>query len=46
LLEDPAAARRMGLAARRRIDTEFALSIVVDRYVELYHRMIDGSWPE
>jgi glycosyltransferase involved in cell wall biosynthesis len=46
LLEDPAAARQMGLAARRRIDEEFALAIVVDRYIELYRRMIDGSWPE
>jgi glycosyltransferase involved in cell wall biosynthesis len=46
LLEDPTAARRMGQAARRRIDEEFALSIVVDRYIALYSRMIDGSWLE
>jgi len=46
LLEDPCAGRRLGLAARRRIDEEFALNVVVDRYVELYRRMIDGAWPE
>ena len=45
LLDDPAAARRMGAAARQRIDEEFALSVVVDRYVELYRRMIAGTWP-
>jgi glycosyltransferase involved in cell wall biosynthesis len=46
LLEDPPASRQMGLAARRRIDGEFALAIVVDRYVELYRKMIAGCWPE
>jgi glycosyltransferase involved in cell wall biosynthesis len=45
LLEDPAAARRLGAAARRRIDEEFALSVVVDRYVDLYRRLIAGTWP-
>jgi len=45
LLEDPALARRLGAAARRRIDQEFALNVVVDRYVALYRRMIDGEWP-
>jgi glycosyltransferase involved in cell wall biosynthesis len=45
LLEDPDRARRLGEAARRRIDQEFALNVVVDRYVELYRRMIEGSWP-
>jgi glycosyltransferase involved in cell wall biosynthesis len=45
LLENPCEARRMGDAARRRVDHEFALNVVVDRYVELYRRMIAGSWP-
>ena len=45
LLDDPAHARNLGAAARRRIDEEFALSVVVDRYVELYRRMLAGSWP-
>jgi glycosyltransferase involved in cell wall biosynthesis len=44
-LENPEAARRLGEAARRRIDEEFALPIVVDRYVDLYRKMIAGSWP-
>ena len=45
LLADPAMARRLGEAARRRIDEEFALPVVVDRYVNLYRRMIAGEWP-
>jgi glycosyltransferase involved in cell wall biosynthesis len=45
LLDNPPEARRMGEAARRRIDLEFALHVVVDRYLELYRRMIAGSWP-
>ncbi len=45
LLDDPAAAQRMGAAARRRIDEEFALPVVVDRYLALYRRMIAGTWP-
>ena len=45
LLDNPSEATRLGLAARRRIDEEFALSVVVDRYVELYRRMIAGTWP-
>ena len=45
LLEDPDGAGRLGSAARRRIDEEFSLSVVVARYLELYRRMIDGSWP-
>jgi glycosyltransferase involved in cell wall biosynthesis len=45
LLEAPGEAQRLGVAARRRIDEEFALDVVVERYVELYRRMIDGSWP-
>jgi glycosyltransferase involved in cell wall biosynthesis len=45
LLADTAKARRLGDAARQRIDEEFALPVVVDRYVELYRKMIAGSWP-
>ena len=45
LLDDPSHAQRLGAAARRRIDQEFALSVVVDRYVDLYRRMLAGSWP-
>ncbi len=45
LVEDPVEARRLGEAARRRIDEEFALPVVVDLYVGLYRRMIAGTWP-
>lgn len=45
LLENPEEARRLGAAARQRIDQEFAHSVVVDRYLELYHAMIAGDWP-
>jgi glycosyltransferase involved in cell wall biosynthesis len=45
VLDDPAMARSLGRAARARIETEFALPVVVDRYVEIYRRMLAGSWP-
>jgi L-malate glycosyltransferase len=38
-------ARRLGDAARGTIDEAFALPVVVDRYVDLYRRMIAGTWP-
>jgi L-malate glycosyltransferase len=45
LLGNSETARRLGDAARRRIDDEYALPVVVDRYVDLYRKMMDGSWP-
>ena len=45
LVENPAEAQQLGDAARRRIDEEFALPVVVDRYLDLYRRMIAGTWP-
>ena len=45
LLDEPEMARRLGAEARRRIDEAFALPVVVDRYVDLYRRMIAGTWP-
>lgn len=39
-LEDREGSRQMGLAARARIEAEFSLPVVVDRYVELYRRML------
>jgi L-malate glycosyltransferase len=45
LLDDPTHAQRLGAAARRRIDEEFALSVVVDRYVDIYRRMLARTWP-
>jgi L-malate glycosyltransferase len=45
LLESPVAAQRLGMAARQRIDREFAHRVVVDRYLDLYRRLIAGTWP-
>ena len=45
VLEDPGFARRLGGAARERIEAEFALPVVVDRYVALYRRILAGTWP-
>jgi glycosyltransferase involved in cell wall biosynthesis len=44
VLEDRDHAARLGTAARRRVDEEFALPRVVDRYVELYHRLLGGGF--
>jgi glycosyltransferase involved in cell wall biosynthesis len=43
VLEDPGLARTLGTAARQRIETRFALPIVVDRYVDLYRKLIDKA---
>jgi glycosyltransferase involved in cell wall biosynthesis len=45
LLDHPDEARRLGLAARRRIEREFALPVVVDRYLDVYRRLIARTWP-
>ena len=45
VLEDSNRARRLGTAARLRIEAEFALPVVVDRYVALYRKLLDGTWP-
>jgi glycosyltransferase involved in cell wall biosynthesis len=45
LIEDLPSARQMGEAARRRIEKDYALDVVVDRYVELYRALIAGTWP-
>jgi glycosyltransferase involved in cell wall biosynthesis len=43
LLQSLDLARRFGCEARRRVEEEFALSRVVDRYVALYRRLLDGG---
>jgi len=43
VLGDPDFARTLGQAARRRIEAEFALGVVVDRYEALYRRMLAES---
>jgi glycosyltransferase involved in cell wall biosynthesis len=45
VLDLPGDAHRLGAAARGRIEAEFALPVVVDRYVELYDRLLAGTWP-
>ncbi len=45
LLRNPDQARKQGLAGRARIEADYALDVVVDRYVALYRRMIAGTWP-
>jgi glycosyltransferase involved in cell wall biosynthesis len=42
-LSDPDAARARGAAARERVLREFALPVVVDRYLDLYRRMLSRS---
>jgi len=43
ILEDPAASLALGAAARATIEAQFALPVVVDRYVELYRRLLAGG---
>jgi L-malate glycosyltransferase len=45
LIHDPTSAQQLGAAARRRVDTEFALGAVVDRYLDLYRRLLERTWP-
>jgi glycosyltransferase involved in cell wall biosynthesis len=45
LIDDPARGRRLGTAARQRIESEYALPVVVDRYVALYRELLAGTWP-
>ena len=45
LLRNPRKRSDLGTAARRRIDEQFSLAAVVDRYLDLYQAMIDGRWP-
>ncbi len=43
VLESPPLARELGTAARRRVEAEFSLKAVVDRYQELYRRLLVGD---
>jgi len=45
LLQDAEQGRQLGFEARRRVDEQLSLRVVVDRYVALYHDMISGHWP-
>jgi L-malate glycosyltransferase len=41
----PGFAHTIGTAARRRIEAEFSLEVVVDRYQELYRKLLSGEFP-
>jgi len=43
LLEDRDESYRIGQRARQRIEAEFALPVVVDRYLELYERLLENQ---
>jgi glycosyltransferase involved in cell wall biosynthesis len=43
LLDDPALARRLGQAARRRMLDEFSVEKMVARYADLYRRLLEPS---
>jgi glycosyltransferase involved in cell wall biosynthesis len=45
LIEDRSTADRLGKAARLRIEAEFALPRVVDRYLEIYETIRSADWP-
>lgn len=44
-LEHSDEARQLGAAARRRVEAEFSLSAVVDRYLDIYRRLVERTWP-
>lgn len=46
LLSDPEARLRLGASARRRIEAEFALPRVVERYIALYRSLLNRSAQE
>ena len=45
LLNDPALRRRLGRAARRRVETEFSASMMVDRTIALYQDVLKRVAP-
>jgi glycosyltransferase involved in cell wall biosynthesis len=46
LIEAPEMARRLGDRAQARIEAEFALPRVVDRYLEIYRLIRSDDWPD
>ena len=42
VLTDREFAARLGATARAKMETDFALPVVVDRYVALYRRLLEG----
>lgn len=45
LVADPATARRMGEAGRRRVEEEFAIPRIAGAYIELWQRLLAGAGP-
>ena len=45
VVSDPPLARRLGDAARARVEEEFALTKVVERYVALYRDLLARRFP-
>ena len=43
MLQHPAERRNMGLAARQRVEKQFASTVMARRYVELYNRLLGTS---
>lgn len=43
ILDDPALARRLGEAAQRRMQEEFGVERMVERYADLYRRLLAGK---
>jgi glycosyltransferase involved in cell wall biosynthesis len=44
LLRDPLLTQKYGYAARETIERHYSLEQVMDKYIELYERMIDHPW--
>ena len=44
LLRDPVLTRKYGLAARETIERHYSFEQVMDKYIELYHRITVGRW--
>jgi len=44
LLHDPVLTRKYGRTARKTVERYYSLEYIMDRYVELYHRITDGRW--
>jgi glycosyltransferase involved in cell wall biosynthesis len=43
LLRDPALRRSLGEEARQRMRTEFSIDTMVDRHIQLYESILNGS---
>jgi glycosyltransferase involved in cell wall biosynthesis len=44
LLRDPVLTRKYGQTARKTVERYYSLERIMDKYVELYHKITDGRW--